>query len=110
MNRYVIDGILKDADNGKRVLVLSENQAHSRHSFTEFVRTDDERITRTIRANGKESLETEGGGRIVFLSKRSNARGFAFDVIYADTELNYDQFLEFRMTLCSSPHGELIRF
>ena len=83
MNRYATDGLIRDAQLGKHVGFVS---LRSEHAPLLAALSQSEGVVKVVRANGRQRVDYEGGGRIHLLSTEPAAlRGFRFDVLYLDT-------------------------
>ncbi|MFB7843621.1 hypothetical protein [Microbacterium sp. NPDC056052] len=87
LNRYVAAGMVAEAHEGRRILVLSIHGRDARASMDECLHHADEAdLLRVTRANGAERITFNSGGRIIFRSVQGHGhRGVSVDTVYADT-------------------------
>lgn len=115
LNRYVTAGVVEEAAQGRRILVVGINGTDVRASFEEcMARLDVDELSRVTRANGAERIEFMSGGRIVFRSHRGHGhRGVSVDTVYLDAgvdrELSLDQWASISACVAASPNAEIIR-
>lgn len=85
MNRYIVEGLLRDATTGKRVLVFAA-QGGARKIFrhVSVLAANQTGVKRILRANGRECVEFTNGGRLRFISTSHAARGHEADVVYVE--------------------------
>lgn len=79
MSRYLIDGMRKDAEEGKRVLYCSSTGRDARATFEQMAAEAAPEV-KVYRANGSESLTWPNGGRITFHFAGRGLRGMEADV------------------------------
>lgn len=113
MNRYAAWGIVQDARDGRRVLVVSPRQTEARTAFDEISAVT-HGADRVIRASGRERIEHRNGGCVYFTTPRSTGgRGVAVDIIYidagADEQLDQERWNNLLPCLATSRDGEIIR-
>lgn len=113
MNRYAAAGIATDAHGGRRILVVTRNQAEA-HTALEVIAQHSDHAARVTRTNGNERIDYLSGGRVTIRSHRGHGhRGITADTIYldegVDPELTIDQAASLMACLATSPTGELIR-
>jgi len=86
MNRYVIDGLLRDMFTGRLVLCLAWSAKGAQEAFRLCSEAAAERHAevRVYRANGCERIIAPSGGCICFRSTRQTVRGFSGDVLAAE--------------------------
>lgn len=111
MNRYVIDGILNDALNGKHIAVFSPVAAERRNTFETLAHKTADTASKIIRANGREEIQFHYGGRITIHTATHNSpRGWDLDiaVVHQWNDLPERTRETLRATTLAR-HGELIR-
>lgn len=85
MNKYAAVGLAEEAAQGRRILVITENQAEAQNSLTCFNTMDNPNVERVYRANGQERITFKSGGAIIFRSFRSQGhRGISVDTVFLD--------------------------
>ena len=85
MHRYAIEGLLRDASVGKRVLLFAAQSGAKETLNQAVVLVEDvSSVYRINRANGCESVEFANGGRLRIISTSHAARGHEADVVYAE--------------------------
>lgn len=115
MNKYAARGIVLDAIEGKRILVLTVGVHEIKHVLGELnAQLGDSVPTRVRRVNGSAGIDITGAGRVKVKSWRQSIRGAVFDVIYLDTGVDseirsLEKFEELRFSVATSPSGEIIR-
>ena len=85
MNRYTADGILRDAQAGKRVLVLSKWQADARAALARRLGTREHDYSVTF-SEGAARVDLPGGGQVAIYSSDTPLRGMRADVVYVDDD------------------------
>lgn len=87
MNRYVVDGLLADMRQGKRVLYLAANLDQARDVLDQLQAEllPDEKGRR---AHGMERVESPTGGFIKLQSVGSSGCGMSPDVVVIDAHLS----------------------
>jgi hypothetical protein len=115
MNRYAALGISKDAEQGKRVIVITVLGIESRCALDEIAAQATADIT-VRRANGREQIDYPNGGRVTVRTHRQHLglRGHNADVLYLDVGVDaliHDTAVWDSLWACTatSPHRELIR-
>lgn len=86
MNRYIIDGLIADLHNGKRVVIVAPTVRQSSFAFLTIAdaMSNDEAVAKIRRANGQESITTHTGGYLTFIAANMNGgRGFNADAVVA---------------------------
>lgn len=89
MNRYVAEGVARDVEAGKRVILVAWTVHTSRHAFDWVAKTMSTRgpdggpsWSRRRMSAGNELIEHESGGWLRVVSKsRGSFRGLTADVI-----------------------------
>ena len=106
MNRYVIAGLVTDAEQGNLVGALPA----SRHEVADALSAVamEPTIKRVSRANGAERAEFLSGGRIVFFRSTDAIRGYTLDVLAIDEVMLHLPRVREDVAPCLSPNGELI--
>ena len=116
MNRYVVAGMVAEAREGRRIMVLAHDGNMAREWMDECIRhADAADVIRASRANGAERIWFYSGGIIVFRSVQGHGhRGISVDTVYVDA--GADEKLRDRagwasIAACTaaSPTGEVIR-
>lgn len=86
MNRYIIDGLIADLHNGKRIVIVAPTVRQSSFVFRTIAdaMSNDETVAKIRRANGQESITTHTGGYLTFIAVNMNGgRGFNADTVLA---------------------------
>lgn len=86
MNRYIIDGLIADLHNGKRIVIVAPTVRQSSFAFRTIAdaMSNDEAVKTIRRANGQESITTHTGGHLIFIAVNMNGgRGFNADIVVA---------------------------
>lgn len=117
MNKYAARGLMTEAVNGRRVVVLSRDFHACRGAFETFAHEYLAEVT-LHRTRGEERITFPRGGSVSFVSVRQRAvlRGLAVDVVFIDDDA--DRVLatseistlhaDIRLALIST-QGELVR-
>lgn len=90
MNKYTAIGIATDVlINQKRIIVVLPRQNEVRTALdiflnTEMVRDADVKVRR---ANGRERIDFDTGGSIIFKSARQTTHGYSVDAIYVEEDV-----------------------
>lgn len=83
MNRYLIEGLIRDLHAGKTIVVIAPNMDQSRNVFmtvTTELEVDDS-VAKITRGNGRECIEMINGARLRTIAANSNAgRGLNADI------------------------------
>lgn len=111
MNRYAAAGIAAEAQDGRRILVVSRTYGTARTAFEEIA-AHTRHADRIVRVNGADAIHHRNGGNVRFTTPRSsNGRGLTVDVIYLDAHVEATRELLATLGPClaASPYGELIR-
>lgn len=115
MNRYVLQGLLRDLVAGQRVLVVVESNRFARLVLDELAAAAHAMSSPPVglkvrRANGEEGLSTAAGGRITFHTRRSpnGLRGLAADVVFVNVDFPDQDLLDSVHLILASRRGELI--
>lgn len=110
MNRYLAAGIARDAEDGRRVLVVSGSRTLARESFSAIARVT-RNADRIVRANGGEAIHHRNGGRVTFTTPRSHGhRGLVADVVVFDDRTDDDPAAVASVLPClATTQGEVIR-
>jgi hypothetical protein len=111
VNRYAAAGIAAEAQDGRRILVVSCTYGTARTAFDE-ISAHTRRADRIVRANGAEGIHHRNGGSVRFTTPRSSSsRGLTVDVIYLDAHVEATPELLATLGPClaASSYGELIR-
>lgn len=84
MNRYLIEGLIRDLHAGNTVVVIAPSMAQSRHAFmavTSELEVDDS-VAKILRGNGRECIEMRNGARLRTIAANCNGgRGFNADIV-----------------------------
>ena len=108
MNSYVVTGLLAEARDGKRVIVLSENGAGARHVF-ELLADEAGSEVAIRRRHGEESISfPDSDGRIHFSSVRSGLRGWVADVVFVDCDPTIEQLQVLAPVVASRRGGRVV--
>ncbi|SMY01206.1 hypothetical protein BSP239C_03194 [Brevibacterium sp. 239c] len=86
MNRYIIDGLIADLHNGKRIVIVAPTVRQSSFAFRTIAdaMSNDEAVSKIRRANGQESITTHTGGYLTFIAvSMYGGRGFYADTVVA---------------------------
>ena len=86
MNRYIIEGLIADLHNGKRIVIVAPTVRQSSFAFRTIAdaMSNDEAVSKIRRANGQESITTHTGGYLTFIAVNMHGgRGFNADVLIA---------------------------
>lgn len=90
MNKYAATGMLFDALNGKRFIVVERSHHDVRdalHVFAEAVEALGLEGVKVYRANGAEMVKLPSGGRVWFATPRGyRLRGMSADVVFIDND------------------------
>lgn len=86
MNRYAALGLVLDAYEGKRVVVLSPSHPAARDALDECARSPFAEGAEVYRANGAERILFGTLGSIRFQSVRRPLRGLTADVVFLDQD------------------------
>lgn len=115
MNRYAAAGINADAEQGKRIIVITALHSETRHALDEIAAQATTEV-RVRRANGDERIDYPNGGRVIIRSHRQHLglRGVTADVLYLDggvDALIRDTAVWDSLWACTaaSPHRDLVR-
>ena len=113
MNRIMAAGLVAEAEQGKRVLVLSGSQQMAHEAFRQIVEVGRPDIFKAIYTNGAQSVQLADGGRIDFRSVRSTgSRGISADLLFIDHDAD-EAFRsrpgDFIAAIATSAPGELNR-
>lgn len=116
MNKYAARGIMLDAIEGKRILVLTVGVHEITHVLGELEAQFGEVPchARVQRRGGGSGIDIEGAGRVAVMSWRQSHRSTTFDTVYLDSGVDaeirsLDKLAELRGALSTSPAGEIIR-
>lgn len=86
MNRYIIDGLIADLHNGKRIVIVAPTVRQSSFAFRTIAdaMSTDAAVAKIRRANGQESITTHTGGHLTFVAANMyGGRGFNADTVVA---------------------------
>lgn len=109
VNRYVAEGLVRDAESGLRVFVVTHRSSKREMlGAIEVALSDVDQSHKIRRANGRERVEFTLGGFIAFRTPGMSNRGFSADVLYVE---NWIYLTEEQMTdlIPMVACGELIR-
>lgn len=115
LNRYAAAGMVGEAAQGRRILVVGINGMDVRSSLGECrSRLDADEVSRVSTANGAERIDFMSGGCIVFRSYQGRGhRGVSVDTVCLDAgvdrELSTDRWASISACVASSPNAEIIR-
>lgn len=113
MNRYLIEGLIRDLHAGNTIVVIAPNMAQSRHAFMAATAEleADEGIAKIIRGNGRECIEMLNGARLRTIAATCNGgRGFNADIIVVlDWEYMSDNQRDAVLGYHSATKAEVIR-
>ena len=93
MNRFVVEGLVREAQRGKRVACAS---LRVEHQAVLDAAGRAEGACSTVRANGRQRVDfTSGGSIAMFSTDPAAVRGLSLDVLYLDlaAELAYSRNL-----------------
>lgn len=106
MNRYVIEGIIRDAASGKRVAVVP---AYLRGADGLMgAAAEHPRASHVIRAHGRAEVRFHSGGSLRVRTADS-LRGHQAEVVVLDARTGNDQRALECAVICTAPGGEVIR-
>lgn len=81
MNRYRVEGIVRDLEQGKRVLLIGLRRTAARHVFLQVAQAmTDYDLQRVLVGDGRELIETGNGARLA-VATANGARGLTADVV-----------------------------
>ncbi|STD12420.1 Uncharacterised protein [Dermacoccus nishinomiyaensis] len=111
MNRYVIDGITRDAQAGKRVICAIPSR-EVQHIITRLERASGISLLR--RSHGDERVMFTSGGGIIFVHpERGGGRGHSADIVVIDDVYYLDQMFRLHADLkaiVAAASGEIITY
>lgn len=113
MNRYIIDGLIADLHNSKRIVIVAPTVRQSRFAFRTLAdaMSNDEAVSKIRYANGQESITLHAGGHLTFIAVNMNGgRGFNADLVVSlsSESLTYPQMKEV-VDYTTITQAELIR-
>lgn len=112
MNRYIVQGIINDLHQGKRVALIGPRRVLARHVFMDVIHTAPaEGIRRVTVSNGNEQVDMLNGGRLtVAAATRTGLRGVTLDVLVLLDwrDINRDN-LDDTLAVLNATGGELIQ-
>lgn len=91
MNRYLIEGLIRDLHVGKTIVVIAPNMRQSLRVFNEVAGAmcDDHETKKITHAHGRECIEMHNGARLRTIAANcQGGRGFNADVV---TILDWNQ-------------------
>jgi hypothetical protein len=110
MNRYAAQGITRDAEGGKHVIVITINQRETSAALDELATCSAE--AQVTRSRGHERIAYPTGGAVTICSYRQGLRGLSADVLYLDDRvrdtISPEALNEMLPALATSTHHELI--
>lgn len=117
MNRYIVQGLAADLRAGKQIGLMGYTREHANAVFRILLEALGTEPSRTIVANGSESVELPNGGRLVVLTKTGNTlhRNAILDVLVALDWSNYPVdtieaiLAELSVSAQTGRHTEIIR-
>lgn len=110
MNRYVIDGMLKDAEAGKHVALFSPIPAERRNAFETLAAQTANTASKTVRANGREEIQLPSGGRItIHPATDASPRGWSPDITAVHLWADLPESTCDTLRATTNAGGELIR-
>lgn len=111
MNRYVVDGIIRDAQAGKGVLCVIPSR-EVQHVITQLESASG--IVKLRRSYGQELISFAGGGAIAFaIPSRGPVRDIRVDIAVIDDVYYRDQMLDLHADLAvlvAPRGGEIITY
>lgn len=115
MNRFAAHGMIAEAQQGKRILVLAEAARTIRDEMDEVIRLLEGADPDTYdvrRARGAERISFPAGGCIRFQSALARIGGQSADVVFLDAGVdemlrNTDTWPDLHGIV--RPHGEIVR-
>lgn len=115
MNRYAVEGVLRDARSGKRILWVELTERGARQALADVEAAVGADAVKIVRGIGREKVTLPGGGAVTFVSVLGTGyRGQSADVIYIaggayDALCYVDRLADLLPAIAASEHGEVIR-
>ena len=81
MNRYITDGLVRDAAAGKNIVIVAKTLRHAEHELRLAIEAAPNSWTRTSAANGNKYAEHLSGGTIRPVAATTSLRGRDPDVL-----------------------------
>lgn len=84
MNRYLIEGLIRDLHAGKTIMLTAPTKYCSLHAFRLMVDAlqDDPTVSKIRLAHGLEGIDMSNGGKLrVMAANDKSGRGFDADVV-----------------------------
>ena len=104
MNRYVLAGAIRDAQDGKRVVLVTRRAGTW---LPHVAKTPN--VTAVRRTNGSERVAFAGGGSIDFRSTgHGSLRGMEADIVFLDDVASF-ALVEDATLVVQAAKGEVIR-
>ena len=111
MNRYVLEGIIRDAQAGKRVLCVIPSR-EVQHVITQLESASG--IVMLRRSHGQELISFGSGGAVSFaVPARGPMRGIHAEIVVIDDVYYRDQMFDLHATLkaiVAAASGEIITY
>lgn len=111
MNKFAAAGLLLEASEGRVVVVVSA-PGYGQRAFREFDQVIDRAgdvVTRIVKTNGRQRIECDSGGRVLFLTEEG-CRGYVADVVYVDDEVSHIADVQRLVPMVTTrPGGEVVR-
>lgn|SRR5690625_2809912 len=107
--RYIVEGVLRDLEAGKRVALVGKPRGEVRSLFMRAVDAAGEGVERVRRTNGREHAWHASGGSVGVFTPEA-LRGYTADVVVAFGWLGWSE--DDRMTVYPATvavGGELLR-
>lgn len=111
MNRYTVQGLVADAAEGKRVVIVGSGRV-TNDMFHELKRVGGDSVEKAVASNGRQRLYFKWGGEIRFALSERSLRGVAADIVFIpDVESGQDPDLVASAfaAVSTSQFGEVIR-
>lgn len=83
MNRYITDGLVRDAAAGKHIVIVAKTLYHAEYELRLAIEAAPDAWTRTSAANGNKYAEHKNGGTIRPVAATASLRGRDPDVLLA---------------------------
>lgn len=84
MNVYALEGMIRDAVDGARVIAVVHDRRSARQALEVAVEVAGDRAAMVRRSAGLEQLHVDGSGWVRFVSRNSSLRGMCADSVFFD--------------------------
>lgn len=106
MNRFVINGVLSEAQGGKRVLVVPGHMGEGRDLVERCASA--EGVERVSRVNGRQRVDFNTGGAVIVRPPWEISR-FSCELVVLDHPHAANPDIVADAVVASSPGGEVVR-